>query len=199
MRPEIAPKHIRVKDEPEIATSRSMGGVSTVLYSGGHSTNYDVGDSGFVPRPVKLNAMLESYLVRIQYTVHGVWSQPGVVVLRMAMDLPSQGTGIADASSLYSSENVEYFGWSSGESNTLFFTGTAIVSADEDHYFTPWWGSSVGIGDSADGGEEPTNVAESWAFDIIDKTRNDTFTVQYSTGFGYDDLGESFTWLPFTA
>lgn len=194
MRQQVVPKFLRVKDEPEVATARTFGGVGTVLYSGAVANQYLTGDSGFQVQSITFNDLDADYLVRFEYEIHGYLST--TAFLRFAMDL--DGDTPVEGTSYYSSVEAQFYGWDSGtETQTIFLAGTAVVPSGT-HTITPYW-DDVTLGDQgyASGTQDPVNVNERWSIDIIDKASNDAFDVEYGGGFANANLGESFTWVPF--
>jgi len=190
MRPEIAPKHIRVKDGPEVATTRSFGGVGAVLYAGAVSRSYAIGDSGAVLDPVTFTSLDADYLVRLQYTARSFLGN-SLINLRFALDLDA---GSSASSSSYSNYGVGFENsWSQDGAATVFISGTTIIPAGT-HTVTPWYNNNLTTHQSAVGDQEFTRLSESWVVEILDKVSNEAFNVNYAG----NNLGESFVWTPFS-
>jgi len=211
MRPEIAPKHIRVKDGPEVAATRSFGGLGgAVLYAGAFSRSYSIGADGSpYTHPVTFTDLEADSLVRFQYTVRTYFEAGDGLVsinMRLALDLlhttpelnANQGTAVIGSS--YSSRRCRFY--DVGQPFTGFFSGTAIIPAGT-HTVAPWFNANLTIGQKSTG-LLGLDVSESWVIDILDKTSNDAFNVSQPTALNGSgvvntkaNLGESFNWIPF--
>lgn len=190
MRPEIAPKHIRVKDGPEVATTRSFGGVGAVLYAGAISNSYTIGDSGAFLDPVTFTNLDADYLVRLQYTARSFLDND-LINLRFALDLAG---GVSVSGSSYSSYSVGFENSVSQDgAATVFISGTTIIPAGT-HTVTPWYNNNLTTDQSAVGEQGFARLSESWVVEILDKVSNEAFSVNYAG----NSLGESFVWTPFS-